>query len=124
MPGPGPPLPGSVHSVRSALNAYCSLPRLQSRILSAVCVSPATEQLNPTFELSRGSRRRPDTVDTIEKLPLSEDRGQTDRATVPTRAGLRRCPGIGRATPHASPRYLATDYVTVETYYYRRQSSL
>ena len=50
-------------------------------------------------------------------MPSVDDEGQTDRVATPTRAGLR------RATPHASPRWLAADDVTVETYYYGRRSA-
>jgi len=32
--------------------------------------------------------------------------------------------GLGRDTPHASPRWLAADNITVEAYYYGRQSVL
>jgi len=46
-----------------------------------------------------------------------EDQRQTDRVTYTlTRTGLRRCRGPRRATPHASPRYLAADDVTIKAY--------
>ena len=41
----------------------------------------------------------------LEKLFSLEDRGQTDRVTTTTRAGLRRyTAGLGQATLQASPR--------------------
>jgi len=44
-----------------------------------------------------------------------DDRGQTDRVTKPTRVGL------GRATPHASPRLFAADDVTTKSHCYGHQ---
>ena len=38
------------------------------------------------------------------ELSSIEDRGQTDRVTTPTRAGLSRSSCLDRATPHASRR--------------------
>jgi len=39
------------------------------------------------------------TVKVEKKQPSIEDFGQTDCARTPTRAGIRCCRGIGRATP-------------------------
>ena len=39
-------------------------------------------------------------LESLEKLPLVEDRGQADLVTTPTRAGLRRC--CWPRPPHAS----------------------
>jgi len=50
----------------------------------------------------------------LEKRPSIEDRGQTDRVTAPTRAGLRRRPR----------RAMAADDVKMETYHCGRQSVL
>jgi len=47
----------------------------------------------------------------LVKLPSVEDRGQTDRVATPTSAGLHRF-------RWPRPRQLATDGVTVKTYYY------
>jgi len=44
-------------------------------------------------------------------MPSLNDRSQTDRAISAAAAGL------GRATPYASPRWLAVDDVRVEVYY-------
>jgi len=49
------------------------------------------------------------------KMCSIEDRGQADRVTKPTRAGL------GRATPHASPRSFAADDVTTKSHCYGHQ---
>ena len=49
------------------------------------------------------------------KMRSIDDRGQTDRVTKPTRAGL------GRATPHASPRSVAADDVTTKSHCYGHQ---
>jgi len=51
----------------------------------------------------------------LVKLPSVEDRGQTDRVATPTSAGLHRF-------RWPRPRQLATDGVTVKTYYYGHQS--
>jgi len=53
----------------------------------------------------------------LEKLPSIEDRGETDRVTTPTHAGLRRCCWPRSATSHTSPRYRAADYATIRPSY-------
>ena len=55
----------------------------------------------------------------LDKSFSVNDRGQIDHATAPTRAALQ-C----SSRPHASPRYRADDEVTIQTYYYGRQSIL
>ena len=44
-----------------------------------------------------------------------------DLVTTPTRAELRPAADLGRATPHASPRQLTGDDVTMETYCHGRR---
>ena len=64
--------------------------------------------------VQRGVCDTPLPCSTRKKRPSIEDRGQTDRVTAPTRAGLRR----------RHRRAMAADDVKMETYYYGRQSVL